>query len=145
MNFLSASLVLGFELVINLYLSSIFIFSVYNQYKFVKRALYKSLLQDGIIFSLSTTLISVLMMILVVCQVLGDNSAVLFNISWTTASFLTTTQLRHSLVYKKKAATNTAKDSNEVSTSSSATYNNSSSNNTLGRSKDFTTVVVKNH
>ncbi|ORX99932.1 hypothetical protein K493DRAFT_335553 [Basidiobolus meristosporus CBS 931.73] len=94
-NIATAITVITTEFALNLFLSICFISSVYGRWKIVKTRLHSALLTDGLIYFLSTSITSVTIVILVLCQVLGENSAILFNISWAVASKLMVEQLRH--------------------------------------------------
>ncbi|ORX97364.1 hypothetical protein K493DRAFT_336569 [Basidiobolus meristosporus CBS 931.73] len=96
-----ALMLVAVEISLNAYLSACFLYSVYNRWKFIRAKVYVTLLQDGTTFSVATTLTSVVMMVFVLLRVLGDNSSVLFNVSWVVSSKLTLEQLLRTRSLKK--------------------------------------------
>ncbi|KAJ9076398.1 hypothetical protein DSO57_1026600 [Entomophthora muscae] len=99
------------ELIVNVYLSGIFLSIIYRQWRFMRLFLYEALLKDGLLFSLATTTTSILVTVFAFANVLGSNSAVLFNISWVVASSFTVHQLRNSHKIKTRSS-NTNSNSN---------------------------------
>ncbi|KAK9718619.1 hypothetical protein K7432_005339 [Basidiobolus ranarum] len=93
--------VVTIEIMLNIYLSVCFLFSVYKRWKFVKTKLYAALLKDGTIFSIATSITSVAIMVLVLLHALGENSSTLLNISWAVSSKLTVEQLLRTQNLKK--------------------------------------------
>ncbi|KAK9764053.1 hypothetical protein K7432_008783 [Basidiobolus ranarum] len=105
-NMTTGMLVVISELILNAYFSIVFLSSMYRQWKFVKTRLYAALLKDGTIYSFATALTSIAMIILASFRVLGDNSPILFNVSWAVASKLIVEQLIHTNKLKKEGITN---------------------------------------
>ncbi|KAK9722689.1 hypothetical protein K7432_002500 [Basidiobolus ranarum] len=103
-NTVTAITVIATEFFLNLFLSICFISSVYGRWKVVKTRLHSALLTDGLIYFLSTSITSITIVILVLLQVLGDNSPILFNISWAVASKLMVEQLKHASHIGKELA-----------------------------------------
>ncbi|KAI9295036.1 hypothetical protein K502DRAFT_283189, partial [Neoconidiobolus thromboides FSU 785] len=94
MDMLYAGMALTIQMILNIYLTSIFLIIIYKQYKFNQLPFYKMILKDGIIYSLIILFVDIFICILAFAQILNQNSAVLFNISWAITSLLTVLQLR---------------------------------------------------
>ncbi|KAK9711160.1 hypothetical protein K7432_007994 [Basidiobolus ranarum] len=128
-NMLTGMLVVIFELILNAYFSVIFLSSMYRQWKFVKTRLYAALLKDGTIYSLATAIVSITMIVLASLKVLGDNSPILFNISWAVASKLIVEQLKHTHKLKRDGVTNEKSDTKRTNnTGTTSTEGNQSTN-----------------
>ncbi|ORX99905.1 hypothetical protein K493DRAFT_299104 [Basidiobolus meristosporus CBS 931.73] len=146
-NMLTGMLVVIFELVLNAYFSVLFLSSMYRQWKFVKTRLYAALLKDGTIYSFATAFTSVAMIILASAGVLGDNSPILFNVSWAVASKLIVEQLINTHKLKRDGVTNdkiTTKRTNN--TGATSTERSGSTNPEFsfsdGQKKDEFTIKV---
>jgi len=111
------------ELAVNIYLSAFFLTIIYRQWRFMRLFLYESLFKDGLAYSLVTAVTSTTMVVLVFTNVLGTNSAALFNISWVVASTLTVLQLRNALRIKEQRRPNKQpQDSSRTAHSQSRIY-----------------------
>ncbi|KXN74242.1 hypothetical protein CONCODRAFT_2778 [Conidiobolus coronatus NRRL 28638] len=149
---LAGALVVGSEILVNGYLTIVFLVGMYRQWKFIKKPFYVTLMQDGLIYSILTVLISILALLLAIFQALGNNSMVLFNVSWVVASSLTVSQLRRAFKergisstggirsYPRTNEKSSGNNHNGSSNAESGTYNMGSSNGGGGSSSSGTGV-----
>ncbi|KAK9702887.1 hypothetical protein K7432_011014 [Basidiobolus ranarum] len=99
----SAISVVSTELLVNGF-SLFFLIKIYSQWKFTRTRLYATLLTDGTAYCLGTVLVSTVMIFLAMSNILEEQSSIFFNISWVTASKLTSEQLKHTHKMRKYSA-----------------------------------------
>ncbi|KAI8967235.1 hypothetical protein BDF20DRAFT_917711 [Mycotypha africana] len=96
MNYLDwpALVKLGLDIASNTFLSVVFLIVIYRYYKVFSNSLYKSLLANGVIFSVGVIVSNIVTAILISCRIMGGLSADLYCFDWVITSYLLIKQFK---------------------------------------------------
>ncbi|OBZ89715.1 hypothetical protein A0J61_02226 [Choanephora cucurbitarum] len=86
---------LGLDIASNVFLSIAFLMVIYRHYRVFGNSLHKTLLSNGIIFSVGVIASNIVTAILISCRVMGGLSADLYSFDWVITSYLLIKQFNY--------------------------------------------------